>query len=258
VGGVLGRARRLPARRDVVDGVRSPPRQRPADAAGAGCLRPGAVAGASMARLSTDKAPKIAPPERPSQKGRRTGGDANVCSRHETEALGVSTDVLCLRAVCSNGVQRWPDRSHCPSSHRYAVQTFKLPESCLLARVVSSSTHLSAAPASRSSPPATAMVVAAVKVRATEVGCLMVTEPRSLRRPHVASFARLAHGRSAHPPQLLRLILLRPSSPCRSSFSTYTVCRSRGGLWDGGCGHLVVWSTCGPTPAPACRGGVGW
>jgi hypothetical protein len=43
------------------------------------------------------------------------------------------------RAVCSTGVQRWLDHSHCPSSHRYPVQTFKLPEACFLARVVSSS-----------------------------------------------------------------------------------------------------------------------
>jgi hypothetical protein len=55
---------------------------------------------------------------------------------------------------------------------------------------------------------------------------------------------------------LLRLILLRPSSPCRSSFSTYTVCRSRGVLWDGDCGQLAVRSPCGPAPAPACQGGV--
>jgi hypothetical protein len=256
VGGVLGRARRPPARRDVVGGVRSPPRQRPADAAGAGCLRPGAVAGASMARLSTDKAPKIAPPERPSQKGRRTDGDANVCIGHETVALGVSTDVLCLAGRLLERCAAVARPQPLPFESSICRADLQLPESCLLARVVSSSTHLSAAPASRSSPPATAMVVAAVKVRATEVGCLMVTEPRSLRRPQVASFARLTHGRSAHPPQLLRLILLRPSSPCRFSFSTYTVCRSRGVLWDGGCGHLVVWSTCGPAPAPACRGGV--
>jgi hypothetical protein len=67
------------AGRDVVGGARSPPRPRPTDAAGAGCLRPGAVASGSMARLSTYKAPKIAPPEsarprRPTDGRRRTDG----------------------------------------------------------------------------------------------------------------------------------------------------------------------------------------
>jgi hypothetical protein len=58
--------------------------------------------------------------------GRRTGGDANVCSGHETMALGAGTggSLPGGPAGGSNGVQRQRNRSQCPSSHSYAAQTF--------------------------------------------------------------------------------------------------------------------------------------
>jgi hypothetical protein len=153
------------AGRVVVGGVRSPPRPRPADAAGAGCLRPGAAACGSMARLSTDKAPKIARPRAPVLQGRRTGEDAKVCRGHETVALGGSTRVLCLagrlgaRTVCDGG-------ETAPSARRAIRMPCRPsdPLRCGLGGSAAAPAYPSAAPASRSSPPAsTAMIVAATK-----------------------------------------------------------------------------------------------
>ena len=113
------------AGRDVVGGVRSRPRSRPAEAAGAGCLRPGAVACGSMARLSTDKAPIIAPPDSARPRRPTDGRRRESLQGHETVALSAGTGVLCLAGRLGlNGVRWRRDRSQCLSSHPYAVQTF--------------------------------------------------------------------------------------------------------------------------------------
>jgi hypothetical protein len=208
-----------------------------------------------MARLSTDKAPKIAPPRAPALGGRRTGGraDGRTGGRADGRTGGGAEGRRGGGAEGRRGARR----------RHVASERGVLCLAGLAARTVrdggesaASALRVICMPCRPSDPLRCASWAGRQQLRPTvlrrrpadrhsrgggdhlggeECGyrswpldgpnrdrCVVLT----LRLFHVAPFARLAHSRSARL-HLLRLILVRPSLTCRSSFSTYTSCRSR-------------------------------